>query len=288
MTEQLEPLAGGYPVVAIVTMAGEHATCGWAVISSDETGSEILDSGVGTTGKALNGALAELALIHAQQRQSLIRTWRPQLDAAVIAVGGEGYLDVPTNILVDDPTYLRALTLTEELAAERAAKREASGAGRAAMKPVTIAVDGSRSRDGAGAWAWITEDGAYDSGAGRYACILAAELTAILQALRANRRGSRPLHILCDSRDAIRNAQRVLAGERPASTVSNSVARVLSAIAREHAGANVTIEWVKGHAGHPLNDRADRLAVLARRTADEHQSAGVQLVAANIADMVAA
>ena len=153
----------------------------------------------------------------------------------------------------------------------------------APVGPLTVAVDGSRSRLGAGAWAWINENGHWDSAAGEYTSPLHTEVAAIAAALGAHR-ADRPLHILCDSRDAIAHATRALTGEPIAEHTNNSVARILASIARKHAGREVTLEWVKGHNGHPLNDRADRLAVHTRRT-EGQKLPEFEKVAAAIADL---
>lgn len=286
MTAPLPPLSGGYPTVAVVSIAGRHRTCGWVLLASDDSGTEILDQGAGTTGAVLNTELAEKVILQAEQRASLIRTWRAPLTKAVIDAGGEAYLDVPVNILHDDPTYLAAMSIAEGLCGERADIREHSGAGRvpAPQPPLVIAVDGSRSRSGEGSWAWIDDTGRWDSFAGRFPSPLQAELSAIAGALRSAPAG-RALRILCDSRSAIHHARRALAHEKTESTLTNDDARALGAITRDGAARDVQLEWVKGHNGHPLNDRADRLAVHARRSAWSEHTPEYQLVAHRIADL---
>lgn len=269
------PLAGGYPVVGVVTATGSERTCGWVILSSDPSGTEVIDSGVGMNGPELNAELAQKAVIHASQSAALIRIWRERLTTAVIDAGGEMLLDVEANIRDDDEAYLSARELAFTLAGCYPEET---------TTPLVIAVDGSRSRSGAGSWAWITEDGAWRTGVGRYSSILQAELIAIHAALQSAPSG-RPVRILCDSRDAIRHATRALHGERPDRFVTNAVARVVAAIARDHQGRDVTIEWVKGHAGHYLNDRADRLAVHARRASGTEHTPEYQLIADRIADM---
>ena len=283
MTDLAPPLTGGYPIVALVTHASAHDTCGWVLLASDDTGTETIDTGVGTTGKALNLALAEMTLIQAEQRRALIRTWRPQLNAAVVDAGGEDYLDVPANIRIDDTAYIDALALAAELADERAEKRGASGYAKTDTGPLVIAVDGSRSRAGRGGWAWISEGGRWGSGDGEFTSPLHTEVTAISAALHSNIT-ERPVLILCDSRDAIAQVRRALAGERPSGTVSNSVARVLGIIARNHGNRDIALEWVKGHNGHHLNDRADRIARLTRRSGGLGSPEILQL-AESIADL---
>lgn len=292
MSPSLPPLTGGYPVVAAVTFAGAHDTCGWVLFISDDTGSEIIDAGVGTLGPNLNTELAGKLLLHAQDRASLIRVWRNTLTRAVTEAGGEDYLDVPANISLTDEAYLIALDRAATLCAERAAAREASGYARTpAPRPLTIATDGSRDRSGHGAWAWIDEEGNWDTGTARYASILQAELSGIAAAL-TSAPSDRPIVLLCDSRDAITNATRALAGDKPSPTVTNSVAKVLASIARAGEGRDVRIDWVKAHTDNPdastaatLNDRADRLAVHARRFADQGEQDGYARIAETIATL---
>jgi ribonuclease HI len=282
MSVLLPPLSGGYPVIALVTVAGAHQTCGWALLVSDVTGAEILETGSGTLSAALNTALAEKVVLQATQRSALIRTWRPLLDRAIAAAGGEDYLDIPGNIRIDDEAYVAALEMATNASEERARRREASGFGKKSdVAPLVIAVDGSRSRNGEGAWAWIDEEGRFDANADRFPSILQAELAAISAALRGAP-PRRALRILCDSRDALQNARHALAGHPPATGVTKAVARILTTIARDGAGRDVTLEWVKGHAGHPLNDRADRLAVHARRHAGLPE---YRFIAENIAQL---
>ncbi|MDQ0619221.1 ribonuclease HI [Arthrobacter globiformis] len=45
---------------------------------------------------------------------------------------------------------------------------------------------------------------------------------------------------------------------------TDSVAECKRILSSAH-GVNISYEWVRGHNGHPLNEPADRLAVLAHR-----------------------
>ena len=274
-----EPLSGGYPVVGIISVTGADNTSGWALLISDQTGAEVLESGTGPTGPELTAMLVDKAIVHAEESFALIRTWREKLTAAVLAAGGEMLLDVQTNIRDDDEAYLAAVEIATELAGLRRTAEV-----KEPLAPLVVAVDGSRSRTGAGSWAWITEDGKWRTGVGRYTSSLQAELIAINAALQASP-PNRPVHILCDSRDAIRQAARALAGHPSPATTTNAVARTLAAIARDHRHRAVTFEWVKGHAGHPLNDRADRLAVHARRASGSEHTPEYREVAQRIAEL---
>ena len=276
MTTELPPLTGAYPVVGIVTdTSSDGVSCGWGLIASDATGSEIIESGAGVAGVELRRNLAEFALLHAQQRHALVRTWSKSIAKQVHEVGGSDYLDVAINAVADD-AYRAARDIAIALWHEHASKTKPS--------PLVIAVDGSRSRNGDGSWAWINEYGRWDAQAGRYTSILIAEMEGILNAIRAHK-GTRPLHILCDSKFAISLAQDALAGVPAGEHVSNGAARVMGLIARAGEGRTITIEWVKGHNGHPLNDRADRLAVHARRARDLAGTDAFLEVANRVADL---
>ena len=81
-----------------------------------------------------------------------------------------------------------------------------------------------------------------------------AELTAILRALEAVEDASRPVRIYTDSSYAIG----LLTKGWKAKANIDLVARVRAALSRLD---DVTLHHVRGHAGVPLNERADTLAV---------------------------
>jgi ribonuclease HI len=58
-----------------------------------------------------------------------------------------------------------------------------------------------------------------------------------------------PLHILCDSKYVIG----AMNGNR-----ANVNADLIEKLLAVSAGRDFTLEWVKGHNGHPLNDGADK------------------------------
>lgn len=129
-----------------------------------------------------------------------------------------------------------------------------------------VATDGSclRNPDGPGGWAWITNDGDYDSGGHPSTTNNIMELTAILQALRAFPAPA-ALHIQSDSKYSIncvtlwcigwaRNGWRKRKGE-PIANLD-----LIRTIVNELDGRDVTFEWVRGHNGHHLNEAADDLA----------------------------
>lgn len=266
--EQLPPLNGGYPTIAVISATAPLDALGWAVMYSDVDGATVLIQGTDDARKRnMSVLLAEYALAEAKSRHALIRTVKHGVIRELKAMGAEEYIDVATNMDSTDASYV---LVRDELqrAAEDLGKRLEASRERVEDRPaLVIATDGSRSRNGNGAWAWIDEEGRYQTKAGPCANSLQAEMFAIALALgQASKK--RPIHILSDSRAAIRLARLAIA-ESPVPENSTLATRhAFHAIRRAAEGHYVTFEWVKGHNGHPLNDRADRLAVLARRALD--------------------
>ena len=132
--------------------------------------------------------------------------------------------------------------------------------------PVQVATDGScRGNPGPGGWAWTTET-THASGNQPVTTNQEMELRAILEALRAH--PDQPVAILTDSQYAIdcvttwlpewrRNGWRTSA-RRPVKHQPT-----IEAIAAELDRRPVQLVKVPAHAGHPLNERADRLAAAA-------------------------
>jgi ribonuclease HI len=143
-------------------------------------------------------------------------------------------------------------------------------------REVIIATDGSVGREpGAvwfAGWGWISDEGFADAGPLRGVREpTVAELKAVAQACAAVPAG-RPLVVLTDSRVAVEMVRRLAAGVAP-ELVATLVPRryltitlkLLAGVQRRLDAGPLTVQWVKGHAGHPLQETADRLAVLGRR-----------------------
>ena len=130
---------------------------------------------------------------------------------------------------------------------------------------IIVATDGSVGRAPhvgyAAGWAWVTEHGKADAGVIKAGDIRVAELAAIAAACTAPELNRHKLHILTDSQDAIWIVQNIINGHPP-DGVSKSHTTAIKTRANT---AGLTIEWVKGHNGHQLNEIADRLALMARR-----------------------
>ncbi|BDZ42320.1 hypothetical protein GCM10025865_16190 [Paraoerskovia sediminicola] len=136
---------------------------------------------------------------------------------------------------------------------------------------ITVSTDGSclRNPGGATGWAWINHDGTFDSGGCASGTNQVAELTALLEAVRAHP-GEEPLMIESDSQYAIKCASEWLPGWRrkgwrtaSGSPVKNiELVQAIDAAITDREGP-VRFRWVRGHVGNPFNERADKLAGIA-------------------------
>ena len=132
---------------------------------------------------------------------------------------------------------------------------------------VDVFTDGACSGNpGPGGWAWVTADGRFDSGGADDTTNQRMELTAVLEAVTSV---PGPLHVHSDSTYVVncfqqrwydgwlargwRNSQR-----KP---VANRDLWEPLIDAYQERSDEIRFTWVKGHAGVPLNEEADRLAV---------------------------
>jgi ribonuclease HI len=130
---------------------------------------------------------------------------------------------------------------------------------------LTVAVDGScLGNPGPGGWAWYLDQHNWQAGGLRDTTNNAAELTAIAAALAAIP-GDQPVVFAADSRYAIDACTTWVPGwqRRGWRTSSNTpvangelIRRIVDAL----DGRDVRFTWVRGHAGHHLNESADRAA----------------------------
>ena len=131
---------------------------------------------------------------------------------------------------------------------------------------ITAAADGSSlGNPGPAGWAWYVDEDTWDAGGWPKGTNNLGELTAILRLLQATAQTGEELHILADSQYAINVVSKwrlgwkkrgwTKADKKPIKNLE-----LIQEIDRTMEGRRVTFEWVKGHAGHRMNERADDLA----------------------------
>ena len=129
---------------------------------------------------------------------------------------------------------------------------------------ITAATDGSsRGSPGAGGWGWVTDAGRCDWGSEPRATHIRMELTAMLELLRSHPRGR--LLIQSDNKYVIDVFTKWLSqwrkrNMRKADGKPPKHLDIIEEIDTLQTGGNVEWQWVKAHAGHALNEKADRLA----------------------------
>ena len=149
---------------------------------------------------------------------------------------------------------------------------------------IEAATDGSfsRGRLASGAsCAWIREDGRFGMTVLDHGGILEAELLGIRMLLGEATSGER-LRVFVDSKAALSCVTETVGeGRERQSNQAEDIVRTIHDLLKK---VEVEFVWVKGHQGHPLNDGADRLAVLARRTKGTVKYTTRSAVARNIVD----
>ena len=132
---------------------------------------------------------------------------------------------------------------------------------------ITAAADGSSlSNPGPSGWAWYIDDAHWAAGGWAHGTNNMGELMAVLDLLRQTEpRGSEDLLVLCDSQYVINSITKwspgwKRRGWRKADGQPVQNLELLQSIDRALAGRHVHFEWVKGHAGHELNEAADARA----------------------------
>lgn len=241
--------------------------CRWAVHTTKLSGEAVVLSGPGA-GDEKNPSNSELAA---------------QLEKAVKATGVA--VDQVFTSSYEYAQLLRAKTglpvtdLSAPPAAMEAARSAIVSIESGLTSGLILACDASRGRrsdvNGCG---WIL---AYRNGAqpvigsaakdSRSGGIRAGELAAIRRGIQETlelhpslRSGSGDLTVLTDSKSALALLEKLRTSEWVSGEDFDSVAECQRILHLVH-GVNVKFEWVRGHAGHPLNELADRLAVLGRR-----------------------
>lgn len=244
--------------------------CRWAVHTLID-GKDFIVSGPGR-GEPNNPSNRELA---AQITHAVARVAKRTGEAPTQVFTG----DWATAELLRAKSDLPVTDLTAPPAALAAARDAVAEVERGLVSGLVLACDSSRGRgrtvNGCGyvlAYANGADPilGAYTA-VSAHGGIRAGELAAIRRGLQSTlchhpvlREGVGDLKILTDSKAALEVLDRVSAGALQPFDDTDSVAEC-KRILGSARGVNISYEWVRGHNGHPLNELADRLAVLARR-----------------------
>lgn len=131
---------------------------------------------------------------------------------------------------------------------------------------IIAAADGSAlGNPGPAGWGWYVDDDCWASGGWPHGTNNMGELMAVLDLLRQSAHLDEDLHVYCDSLYVINSVTKWMAGWKRAGWRKRDGKAVLNVdlmqgIDVAMQGRTVRFEWVKGHAGHPLNEAADRLA----------------------------
>lgn len=129
---------------------------------------------------------------------------------------------------------------------------------------IIAAADGSAlGNPGPAGWAWYMNDSSWHAGGWKHGTNNMGELMAVLDLLHSTaHRAEEPLQILCDSQYVINSVTKWMKGWKKKGWKKADGKPVLNLellkdIDAALMGRTVSFEWVKGHAGHPLNEAAD-------------------------------
>jgi ribonuclease HI len=131
---------------------------------------------------------------------------------------------------------------------------------------ITAAADGSAlGNPGPNGWAWYIDDANWAAGGSPHGTNNQGELRAVLELLLATAGISERLLIECDSRYVIDSVTKWMPGWKRKGWRKSDGGPVLNrdlleGIDEAIRGRDVEFSWVKGHAGHPLNEAADERA----------------------------
>ncbi|WP_169730315.1 ribonuclease H family protein, partial [Leifsonia aquatica] len=139
---------------------------------------------------------------------------------------------------------------------------------------IVAAADGSAlGNPGPAGWAWYVDDDRWSAGGWPHGTNNQGELMAVIDLLESTAHLDDDLHILCDSQYVINAVTKWMAGWkrkgwRKADGAPVLNRELLERLDRALQGRRYAFEWVKGHAGHDLNEAAD---VRARAVATAYQ-----------------
>ncbi len=141
---------------------------------------------------------------------------------------------------------------------------------------IVAAADGSAlGNPGPAGWAWYVNDNCWRAGGWDHGTNNMGELMAVLDLFKSTAHvPEEPLHILCDSQYVINSVTKWMPGWKRKGWKKSDGKPVLNLdllkqIDAALVGRKYTFEWVKGHAGHDLNEAADDRA---RDAATAHQA----------------
>jgi ribonuclease HI len=128
---------------------------------------------------------------------------------------------------------------------------------------IIAAADGSAlGNPGPAGWAWYVDDTCWASGGWPHGTNNMGELMAVLDLLQQSAHLDDELHVFCDSTYVINAITKWMAGwkrkgwKTGGGTPVKNV-ELMKALDAAMQGRRVKFEWVKGHAGHELNEAAD-------------------------------
>lgn len=131
---------------------------------------------------------------------------------------------------------------------------------------IVAACDGSAlSNPGPAGWAWYISDDIWAAGGWDHGTNNMGELMAVLDLLQSTAHVDEPLRALCDSQYVINSLTKWLPGWKRRGWKKGDGKPVLNVELMKQLdealqGRDVTFEWVKGHAGHAMNEAADERA----------------------------
>lgn len=238
--------------IAVECIRGIH---GWAIARTLECDATAVRSGVSASAaeavaSAVSAAIAEV--VQMASPTALVVTASPAVEDLV------KHAEVAARGLSVNRIGFPGLHVLGEATSRRARAEADVTPAPPVPRTVVAAVDGSFGRKmRRGGWAFVTESGKHAAGSGDAQSSDESELRAIDLLLTRTRESDR-LVVLTDSQTAIA----FLEGRRvPPPRLASLVDRI-AAMVRDR---EVTFTWVKGHAGHALNEAADRLAIAERR-----------------------
>lgn len=132
---------------------------------------------------------------------------------------------------------------------------------------ITVAADGSAlGNPGPAGWAWYVDENCWAAGGWAKSTNNRGELMAVVDFLeQTSGIPNLTIHFLCDSQYVINSVTKWMPGwkrrgwrKADGKAVLND--DLMKRLDQGLAGRTVDFRWVKGHAGHPLNEKVDQLA----------------------------